>query len=389
MKKRFLGMVATGHLVLDSCQGALPALAPFLVAEYSLSYAAAGGIVFACNFASTIAQPLFGYAADRLVNAWIMPAALLLGGVSIAAMGWMSTYHMVLLMAVITGVGIAAYHPVAARLINLRGGNKRSTAMGVFGMAGNIGFTIGPLLAVWAVLEWGLRGSLFFLVPTSAATAAFIFLLNSSPAFNGPASKKASKRPAPANPADAWGPFSLLMSILTVRAILSYGLTIFIPLFWTGHLRQTEAAAGIALSVFCAANAVGSIIGGALADRYGRIRVVVLAFLLHVPPLSVIAFGNDPVWAMGMLIPLGIVLSVPLNPMIVMGQEYLPNHVGFSSGMTLGVAIGIGGMAGPVVGLFADRYCLQAAFQILILLPMILAGMSMMLKKPLYNPNRG
>jgi len=317
-----------------------------------------------------------------------MPAALLLGGVSIAAMGWMSAYHMVLLMAVITGVGIAAYHPVAARLINIRGGNKISTAMGVFGMAGNIGFTLGPLLAVWAVLEWGLRGSLFFLVPTAAVTAAFVILLNGSPTSSGPASEKPSIRPAPGNPADAWGPFSLLMSILTVRAILSYGLTIFIPLFWTGHLRQTEAAAGIALSVFCAANAVGSILGGALADRYGRIRVVVLGFLLHVPPLAVIAFGNDPVWAMSMLIPLGIALSVPFNPMIVMGQEYLPNHVGFSSGMTLGVAIGIGGMAGPMVGLVADSYGLQAAFQILILLPLILAGMSMMLKKPLYDLNR-
>jgi FSR family fosmidomycin resistance protein-like MFS transporter len=385
MKRRFVGMVSTGHLVLDACQGALPALAPFLVTEHNLTYTAAGSIVFACNFASTIVQPLFGYAADRLLKTWIMPIALLLGGASIAAMGWMTTYQMVLLMAVLTGVGIAAFHPVAARLIYLAGGARKATAMGYFGMAGNVGFTIGPLVATWAVLQWGLRGSLFFMVPTAVVTAAFVIALNNMPASTSPSRTLASPPLSTDRHADRWGPFILLMTILTVRAILSYGLTIFIPLFWVAHLGRTPAAAGIALSLFCGANAVGSIIGGALADRFGKIRVIVWGFLLHVPPLAVLAWGNHPLQAMAMLIPLGVVLSVPFNPMIVMGQDYLPNHVGLSSGMTLGVAIGIGGMAGPLVGLIADYVGIQAALQSLILLPLVLVAMTMMLGAVTYR----
>ncbi len=296
MQRRFVGTVSCAHMVLDSCQGALPALAPFFITEHHLTYTAAGGIVFACNIASTLVQPLFGYAADRLLKAWIMPVALLLGGASIAAMGWLSNYHMVLLMAVITGVGIAAFHPVAARLINLEGGAKLATAMGCFGMAGNIGFTIGPLMATWAALHWGLRGSLLFLVP-SAAMAVAVMIIGSHTALS--------------------------------RA--------------SGPVRIAQDAP---------------------------------------PPVVYLAWGENPFWSTLMLIPLGIALSVPFNPMIVMGQEYLPNNVALSSGMTLGVAIGIGGMAGPVVGALADRFGIQAALQMLAALPLVLAAMSMMMRAP-------
>ena len=77
MKRRFVGLLSLGHLVTDINQGAVPALLPFLIAEQHLSYAAAAGIVFALNFASTLVQPLFGHAADRLSKPWLLPLGIL------------------------------------------------------------------------------------------------------------------------------------------------------------------------------------------------------------------------------------------------------------------------------------------------------------------------
>jgi FSR family fosmidomycin resistance protein-like MFS transporter len=84
MKYKHVALLSIGHLVTDINQGALPALLPFFIAGYGLSYAAAAGIVFALNMASTIIQPLFGHAADRFSKPWLLLAGMLLAGTGLS-----------------------------------------------------------------------------------------------------------------------------------------------------------------------------------------------------------------------------------------------------------------------------------------------------------------
>ena len=87
-----LALLSAGHLVTDVNQGALPALLPFLISEYHLTYAAAGLIIFSANIFSTVVQPLFGYLADRMSSPWLMPAGIVLAGAGLAATGIVSGY---------------------------------------------------------------------------------------------------------------------------------------------------------------------------------------------------------------------------------------------------------------------------------------------------------
>jgi FSR family fosmidomycin resistance protein-like MFS transporter len=54
-----------------------------------------------------------------------------------------------------------------------------------------------------------------------------------------------------------------------------------------------------------------------------------------------------------------------------MGQEYLPNRIGMASGVTLGLAIGLGGLAAPLLGALADAHGLETALAVAGVLPLI------------------
>jgi len=146
MKYRDVWLLSVGHLVTDINQGALPAMLPFFIAAHDLSYAAAAGIVFAATMTSSIVQPLFGHAADRFAKPWMLSVGLMLAGLGLALTGIFQSYRWIMFLAVVSGIGIAAYHPVAARLVNFASGNQKGIAMSFFGVGGNGGFAIGPIL---------------------------------------------------------------------------------------------------------------------------------------------------------------------------------------------------------------------------------------------------
>ena len=174
MKYRPVGILSVGHLATDINQGALPAMLPFFIAEYDLSYAAAGGIVFTANMASSIVQPLFGHAADRSSKPWLLSVGLMLAGMGLALSGIFQGYRCIMLLAIVSGMGIAAYHPEAARLVNFAAGTKKGAAMSLFGVGGTIGFAIGPLIVTMALLQWGLKGTLILIVPVTIMSLVMI-----------------------------------------------------------------------------------------------------------------------------------------------------------------------------------------------------------------------
>ena len=74
--------LSVGHGGVDFASGAIPALIPFLVAEFDLGYVAAGALLLALTASSSLVQPLFGYWSDRRGALWLLP-----GGLALAAVG--------------------------------------------------------------------------------------------------------------------------------------------------------------------------------------------------------------------------------------------------------------------------------------------------------------
>ena len=139
---RLLGFLALGHMVIDINQGSFPVILPFLKDALNLSYAATGMIVLAANITSSLIQPLFGYLADKTARRWLLPISVLLSAVGLGFLGLAPSYGAVLALVVITGLGVAAYHPEGYRTATAVAGDRKATGVSIFSTGGNIGIAL-------------------------------------------------------------------------------------------------------------------------------------------------------------------------------------------------------------------------------------------------------
>jgi MFS transporter, FSR family, fosmidomycin resistance protein len=381
MKNRYIWLAATGHLFTDLNQGAVPALLPFFISEYHLSYAAAAGLVAAMSIASTVIQPLFGFYADRLSKPWLIPAGVGMAGCGVAFSTLLPDYWFAIVMIVLSGIGIAAFHPEGARLVHYHAGEKKATAMSVFAVGGQTGIALGPIMAAVVVSAWGLSGTAFLAIPFLLMAAFLAFQLTGT--GGGPAG---AKGPAAAQEGekkiDLWIPFAVLTGVVIIRSIIFYGLNTFIPLYWINVYHQSATSAGTALSIMFGSGVVGTLWGGRLADKHGHRRIVLIGYTALTPLLILFVYVRDVMVATALLVPIGIVLLSTYSPLVVMGQRFLPNQVGLASGITLGVAISIGGMVAPLLGYVADGSGLPAAMTVLSFLTVPAVLLTLMLPRP-------
>ncbi|WP_287129838.1 MFS transporter [Candidatus Cyanaurora vandensis] len=376
MDRRAIIVLTAGHLSLDLNQGVLPALLPFLIAERHFSYATAATLVLVFTLVSSLVQPIFGQLADQRPAPWLMPFGLLATGTGIALTGVFADYGLLLLAMGLGGIGSAAFHPEAARMVNRVAASQRATGMSWFSVGGNLGFALGPLLATTLLLSFGLAGMVWMLVPACLMAGLVGYKFQAARVTPGQ-----SAVVVPSWAVDHWGPFICLSAMIVCRSIVFFGLNTFLPLYFVDVLGQSKVLGGLALTVFLIFGAVGTLLGGWSADHYGRQWVIWGS--LGLLPFFLLLFLTLPGvgLATACLVPLGLVLFAPMSVMVVMGQEYLPRRVGMASGVTMGLAGSIGGLATPLLGWLADQYGIHSALLALIPFGVLAAGLALQLPK--------
>ena len=353
--KRSMTVLSAGHLFIDVNQGAVAALIPFLIAERGISLAAAGSLVLAATVSSSLVQPLFGIFSDRRPLPIFMPLGLLLGGAGIALAGVAPSFGLIFLCVVASGIGVAAFHPEGARFANYVSGSGRARGMSFFSVGGNAGFALGPVLTTPLVLFFGLPGTLFLALP-AAAMAGVLFAATPRLLRFGPEPTPEEDRPAQAP--DAWGPFTVMVGVVTARSFIYFGLVTFVAEYYNRVLGESAAFGNAALSVMLFSGAAGTLLLGQLADRVGR-RAVLLWSMVIVGPLTLGFTFAGPVVGVVLLGLIGASTIGTFGVTVVMGQEYLPGRIGLAAGITMGLSIGLGGISAPLLGFLADARSLE------------------------------
>ena len=151
-----MAVLSAGHCATDFANGALPALLPFMVDRFRLSYTLAAVVMLASTASSSLVQPFFGAWSDRRGALWLLPAGVALAGVGIALAAASPSYWLVLLLVVVSGLGVAAYHPEGSKFAAYASGAKRASGMSLFSVGGNIGYALGPTATTPLVLALGL-----------------------------------------------------------------------------------------------------------------------------------------------------------------------------------------------------------------------------------------
>ncbi|WP_245997573.1 MFS transporter [Streptomyces armeniacus] len=354
------------HACVDVYQGAVAALVPYFVSERAYTYAAASGIVLAASLLSSVVQPLFGAFTDRRAMPWLLPVSTLAAGAGVALAGVSGSYAVTLTVVAVSGIGVAAYHPEAARAARKASGGSH-TAMGWFSLGGNLGFATAPLLVSAAVGTGGLHASPLLAVPALAGAALCVAALRRTKAAAG-ATALAAARTEHAAVRDDWASFVRLSGAVVCRSVVFVGLSAFIALYVRERTGGGEVAGTAALFVLYLGGAVGTVAGGRLATRWGRLPVVRWSYALTVPAVAGVVFVPGPaLYACVALTSAG--LYVPFSLHVTLGQDYLPRRVGTASGVTLGLTVSVGGLAGPLIGALADAASLRTALAPLIALP--------------------
>jgi FSR family fosmidomycin resistance protein-like MFS transporter len=382
--RRSMTVLSAGHLFTDVSQGAVPALLVFMKQQHHLSYASVSALVLAATVASSVIQPLFGHVSDRRSLPWLMPIGPALGGLGIALAGWAPNYGLTFAAIVVSGLGVAAFHPEGSRFANYVSGSRRASGMSLFSVGGNLGFALGSVIVTPLVLAFGLHGTIFMLIPTWLMAAVLLYEL---PRLQGFRSDLVDGRVQRSQEPEAWRPFGVLAGVIALRSFVYFGMVTFISLYYVQVLHTSKALGNTALTVMLLGGAVGTLIGGPLADRFGR-RAVLIGSMCALPPLVVGFLLSGPALALVFAAVAGAVTIATFAVTIVMGQEFLPGRLGVAAGITIGLSIGLGGLGAPLLGVIADAaHGPRAVFDTIAGLPLL--ALLLTLALPRHAPERG
>jgi FSR family fosmidomycin resistance protein-like MFS transporter len=363
-----MSVLSAGHLFTDLNQGAVAALLPFLVSERNITLAAAGALILASTVSSSVVQPLFGIFSDNRPMSVLMPLGVLLAGVGMSLAGVAPSYPLIFLCVVLSGIGVAAFHPEAARFANYVSGSRRAKGMSFFSVGGNAGMALGPVLVTPLVLIFGLPGALLLALPATIMAAVLFYEIPRMLGFKPEAVEKEEGEQAEAP--EHWGPFVRMIGVVVVRSFVYFGLVAFVASYYERVLDVSPALGNAALAVMLFAGAVGTLVMGPLADQFGR-RTVVGVSMLLLPPLIFCFTLSGPLLGMVLLALVGALTVGTFGVTVVMGQEFLPGRIGLAAGITMGLSIGLGGVGAPLLGFIADRAGLSTTMLVIAALPVL------------------
>lgn len=375
MQKKNLIKLSFGHAITDINAGALPIMLAYLQPVFSLTQMQVGMAIMAFNITSSVIQPAFGIFSDRCRMAWLMSSGCLLAGLGMSLTGFSPSFPTLLLSVLLSGLGVAAFHPEGSKFARLSSGPKKVSGMALFSVGGNVGVALGPVLATLFYSLAQLKGTMGFLV--ISLVMAFI-LHQSLPAFShtpgpalpeSPGTGRRSDKTDLKLPAGVLIPLVLILFIVTFRSWVSYGILTFVPQYYIHQLNSSELYVTLISFLFLAAGAVGTLVGGPIADRWGMKSVIIGSMGMQIPLLYMF-LHLEGFWSLASITLAGLALVSTFAVTLVYGQELLPGRVGLASGLIIGFGVGMGGVGTPIIGYIADNWGLVTALNSLLVLPL-------------------
>lgn len=381
LRNRTLLGFSLAHFCVDLCAGALAVFVVYYAQALELSIAQSGFVLGAFTLVSSLTQPLFGYLSDRYGGRWQSTLGLLCIAVFLGLTGYATSYEMLLALACVAGVGSALFHPHGASGARKADAVRKTSAMSVFMLGGNVGYAIGPSLAAAAMSRLGAHGSLAVL-GLGLIFAPFVYASSRPSVVQTNAAAQAA-----ANKGFGRAALLLLMVVMFFRAWASAAATSFTPTFFPKVAGFSVESASLLSTVYLIALAMGGMFGGILADRFGGLRVMIVAMCLFGPLTALMFWLSGP--ASFWVAPLaGFAAGASWPPLVVMAQDALPRHSGVASGLTLGFAFAMGGIGVSVTGWLAEPTMLglSTVMPLLGVLPLLAAAFGSQLGRAISRP---
>ena len=366
--------LSLAHLLNDAFQSILPALYPILKDNLTLSFAQIGLITLVYQICASVFQPVFGFLFDKKPSPWF----LILGSVSTCVGLFLLTYSdslfRVLVSVTFVGLGSSVIHPEASRLTHMASGGKHGLAQSIFQVGGNVGSSLGPLLAALIIAPYGQKYIILFV------GLAFVAIFLKLPIFKWYSKKiklikagRGGKSIVKSNPL----PRKITIISLCILLVLIFSKYVYMASltnFYTFYLIEkfdvSIRHSQFYLFAFLFAIALGTFVGGPVGDRIGR-KYVIWASILGAAPFTLLLPHVNLLWTCVLTVFIGFILSSAFSAILVYAQELLPSKVGLISGLFFGLAFGIAGIAAAILGNIADAKGIEYIYKICAYLPLL------------------
>ncbi len=332
------------------------------------------------NLTSSVIQPLFGYWSDQREKMFLLPTGCVLAGVGLSLLSIPADFMLVLLLVIVSGLGVASFHPEGYKTAHFFTGDKMAAGMSVFSVGGNLGFALGPIISLFIITRYGFDCLPVMVVFSLMFVSLLIYSRNSieptTSAQTG--TRKGLQENAPKG---AYAALFFIIGTVVMRSWAQMGLMAYIPFYYIDYLKGEPIYAGKLMSVFLLGGVVGTLVGSYLADRWGHKFFLILSMALTTLlfPLIFITEGFALFVALAVV---GMMLISSFTVTIVMAQQLLPHNLGIASGLMVGFAIGTGGIGVTLLGLIADNFGVPVALKSIIVLPLAGVLLSLFIKYP-------
>ncbi len=361
------------HLLNDTMQSLVPAIYPILKDSYHLDFAQIGLITLAFQVTASLLQPVVGLYTDRRPMPYSLAAGMSFTLVGLIMLSLASSYPVILVSAAMIGIGSSVFHPESSRIARMASGGRHGLAQSLFQVGGNAGSAIGPLLAAFIVLPRGQSSIAWF---SAAALVAILVLLAVGNWF---VRNRHLSRPKPRNMDGTAIVLSrrrvlfavfILMALLFSKNVYSASLGSYYTFYLIHKFGLAVQSAQIALFAFLAALATGTLIGGWVGDKIGRIPVIWVSILGVLPfTLALPHAGLYPTLILSVVI--GLIMASAFSAILVYAQDLIPGKVGTVAGLFFGISFGLGGLGAAALGELADRTSIETVYQACAFLPAI------------------
>ena len=358
------------HMLNDLMQSLVPALYPILKTSYGLSFGLIGVITLAFQCTASMLQPVVGLYTDRRPQPYSLTIGIGFTLVGLLCMSRAASYPAILAAAALIGMGSSVFHPEASRVARMAAGGRYGLAQSLFQVGGNVGSASGPLLAAFVVVPHGQSSIAWFAV---AALVAIVILLQVGGWY---ARQRGATRPvtrgrvdAPAPRASALPPrqvalaVAVLVALLFSKNVYSASLGSYYALYLMAKFDLPVQTAQIYLFLFMVGIVIGTIAGGAVGDRIGRIPVMWFSILGALPFALILPYANL-FWTGILAVLIAMIMASAFSAILVYAQDLLPGRVGLISGMFYGVSFGLGGLGAATLGWLADWTSITTVYRL-------------------------
>src|SRR5690625_4293749 len=282
------------HLLNDSLQAVIPAMFPILERSLGLTFTQLGLIAFTLNMVASVMQPVVGMYTDKRPMPYALPIGLTSSMIGMLMLALAPNFYTILVSVLFIGIGSATFHPEGSRVAYLAAGPRRGFAQSIFQVGGNSGQSLAPVITALVLVPLGQFGAIWF---TLVAGLAVLFLIYIARWYkeqlhilknNETSTEKIETKKAPRRALTI--AVILLVIVVFSRSWYHSAISNFYAFYAIDTFSISIANAQLFIFTFLFAGAIGTFIGGPLADKFGKRNVIILSFIVPVPLALLLPF---------------------------------------------------------------------------------------------------